>query len=182
MKSKIFLIGFMGSGKTHWGKIWAKKSQLNFFDLDEEIEKTLGKSVAQIFEKKDEEYFREKERDHLRKFEVKKNFILACGGGTPCFFDNLKWMNEQGSTIYMKLSSVEIFKRVMNETEKRPLIKKANTSELLFFIEQKLKERETFYRNATYVVNAEALNEDSLTKILFEDNSQSESILIEKKM
>ena len=168
MNSKIFLIGFMGSGKTHWGKIWAKKNQLNFFDLDEEIEKTLGKSVAQIFEKRDEEYFREKERDHLRKFETKKNFILACGGGTPCFFDNLQWMNEQGSTIYMKLSPAKIFERVIDKTKERPLINKINTSELLFFIEQKLKERETFYHKAKYTVNANALNEDSLNKILFE--------------
>ncbi len=160
----------MGSGKTHWGKIWAKKDQLSFFDLDEEIEKTLGQSVAQIFEKKGEEYFREIERDVLKKFEIKKNFILACGGGTPCFFDSLKSMNEQGSTIYLKLSATEIFERVINETEKRPLIKKINISELLFFIEQKLKERELFYRKATYSVNANALNEDALTKILFKND------------
>ena len=170
MNSKIFLIGFMGSGKTHWGKIWATKNQLNFFDLDEEIEKTLGKSVAEIFEKKGEGYFREMERRILRKFEMKKNFILACGGGAPCFFDNLQWMNEQGSTIYMELSPAEIFERVINETEKRPIIKKVNTSELLFFIEQKLKERKTFYHMATYIVNANALNENSLTKILFQND------------
>ncbi len=131
----------------------------------------MGDSVAKIFEKKGEEYFREMERDVLRKFEMKKNFILACGGGTPCFFDNLRWMNEQGSTIYMELSPAEIFERVINETEKRPLIKRVNTSELLFFIEQKLKERETFYRKATYIVNANALNEDSLIKILFENDT-----------
>ena len=168
MNSKIFLIGFMGSGKTHWGKIWAKKKHLKFFDLDEEIEKTLGKTIAQIFEKKGEEYFRERERNVLKKFEAKKNFILACGGGTPCFFDNLQWMNEQGSTIYMELSPAKILERVIHETEKRPLVKKVNTSELLFFIEQKLKERKTFYHMATYIVNANTLNEDSLTKILTE--------------
>lgn len=166
MNSKIFLIGFMGSGKTHWGKIWAKKNRLTFFDLDKEIENNLGKSVAHIFEKKGEEYFRQMERDVLREFETKNNFILACGGGTPCFFNNLQWMNEQGSTIYMELSPVEIFERVINETEKRPLLKKVNTSELLFFIEQKLKKREIFYHKATYIVDANALNEDSLTKIL----------------
>ncbi len=164
MNFKIFIIGFMGSGKTHWGKIWAKKNQLSFFDLDEEIEKTLGQSVAQIFEKKGEKFFREMERDVLKKFEIKKNFILACGGGTPCFFDNLKWMNEQGSTIYLELSAEKIFERVINETEKRPLIKKINISELLFFIEQKLKEREAVYHNATYTINASALNDDTLTK------------------
>ncbi len=79
MNSKIFLIGFMGSGKTHWGKIWAKKNELTFFDLDEEIENTVNESVAHIFDSKGEEYFRESERDHLRGFETKNNFILACG-------------------------------------------------------------------------------------------------------
>ncbi len=176
MNYRIFLIGFMGSGKTHWGKIWAKKNGLSFFDLDEEIENTLNESVAQIFDNKGEEYFRESERDHLRKFETKTNFILASGGGTPCFFNNLQWMNEQGSTIYMKLSPVEIFDRVIMEPEKRPLIKNVNTSELLFFIEQKLKGRETIYLKATYVVNANALNEDSITKVLFEDNLQNGSM------
>ncbi len=166
----------MGSGKTHWGKIWSKLNGLSFFDLDEKIENTFNESVAQIFDCKGEEYFRESERDHLRKFETKNNFILACGGGTACFFDNLQWMNEQGSTIYMKLSPVEIFDRLIKEPEKRPLIKKTNTSELLFFIEQKLIEREPFYYKATYIVNANALNEDSLTNVLFEDNSQKGSM------
>jgi shikimate kinase len=175
MNSKIFLIGFMGSGKTHWGKIWAKKNELTFFDLDEEIENTVNESVAHIFDSKGEEYFRESERDHLRGFETKNNFILACGGGTACFFDNLQWMKEQGSTIYMKLSPVEIFDRVIMEPDKRPLIKKTDTSELLLFIEQKLIEREAFYYQAKHILNANALNEDSLTKVLFEDKSQNGS-------
>jgi shikimate kinase len=166
MKLKIFLIGFMGSGKTHWGRVWARKNQLNFFDLDEQIEKTLGETIADIFEKKGEENFREMERYVLRKFDVKNNFVLACGGGTPCFMDNLQWMNEQGTTVYLQASPSEILEKVMNETQERPLLKKLNSSELLFFIEQKLKEREPYYKRAKYTLDANTLTATSLSGIL----------------
>lgn len=166
MGSKIFITGFMGSGKTFWGKIWAKENHLKFFDLDEQIEKKLGQSVAKIFEKKGEEYFREMERYVLKKFSLKNNFILACGGGTPCFFDNLQWMDEVGITVYLQSSPKQILDRIMNETVKRPLLNKLNQSELLFFIEQKLKEREPFYVQAKYILNANALTNRSLSEII----------------
>jgi shikimate kinase len=166
MKSKIFLIGFMGSGKTHWGKLWAEKKQVNFFDLDEQIEKTIGELVADIFEKKGEDYFREMEKLVLRKFEARNNFILACGGGTPCFFDNLQWMNDTGVTVYLKTTPSEILERVITEINERPLLKKVNPSELLFFIEQKLKEREPFYTQAKYILDTHSLNIRSLSEAL----------------
>jgi len=170
MKLKIFLIGFMGSGKSHWGRIWAGKNLLTFYDLDEQIEKTVGESIANIFEKKGEENFREMERYVLRKFDVKNNFVMACGGGTPCFFENIQWMNEQGITIYLQASPPEILEKIMNETEERPLLKKLNSSELLFFIEQKLKEREPFYKQATQILDTSALTVTSLSEILKNKN------------
>jgi shikimate kinase len=166
---KIFLIGFMGSGKTHWGRIWAQKNQLTFYDLDEQIEKTVGESVADIFEKKGEENFREMERYVLRKFNVKNNFVMACGGGTPCFLENLPWMNEQGITVYLEAKPSEILEKVMHETQERPLLKKLNSSELLFFIEQKLKEREPFYKQAKYTLDINDLTETSLSKVIKEN-------------
>ncbi|MEO6328985.1 MAG: shikimate kinase [Ginsengibacter sp.] len=166
MSSKIFITGFMGSGKTFWGKIWAQQNHLKFFDLDEQIEKKLGEPIAKIFEKKGEEYFREIERYVLRKFSLKKNFVLACGGGTPCFFDNLQWMNEHGTTIYLQASPHEILNRIMNETHERPLLNKMNQSELLFFIEQKLKEREAFYLQAKCLLNVNELTDYSLAEII----------------
>jgi shikimate kinase len=156
----------MGSGKSHWGKIWAGKNQLSFYDLDEQIEKTMGESIANVFEKKGEANFREMERYVLRKFETKNTFLMACGGGTPCFFENIQWMNEQGTTIYLQASPQEILEKVMNETEERPLLKKLNESELLFFIEQKLKEREPFYRQAKYTLDTNSLTITSLSEIL----------------
>ncbi|HUZ57767.1 MAG TPA: shikimate kinase, partial [Hanamia sp.] len=90
MENNIFLIGFMGSGKSHWGRIWASKTGYTFYDLDEEIEKTSKKSVEEIFKKYGEGKFREMESTHLKKFENKKKCLVACGGGSPCFFDNME--------------------------------------------------------------------------------------------
>jgi shikimate kinase len=158
---RYFLIGFMGSGKTHWGQKWAAKNKLTFYDLDNEIEKILGESVADIFEKKGENFFREMERYVLKKFNVSDNFIMACGGGTPCFFDNLQWMKDNGTVIYLQVSPPKVFDRVMDEKDKRPLIKKLNTSELLFFIEQKIKEREAYYSEAHHTLDDNVVNDDS---------------------
>jgi shikimate kinase len=163
---KVFLIGFMGSGKTHWGRIWAAKSGMTFFDLDARIEKAFKMEILDIFEKKGEEKFRELERYHLRKFEHEKNFLLACGGGTPCFSDNIEWMKTQGIVFYLKAKAQLILEQVMNETEQRPLLRKINPSELLFFIQKKLREREPYYSKADFTLNVEDLNEDSLSMIL----------------
>ncbi|HEX2683637.1 MAG TPA: shikimate kinase, partial [Ferruginibacter sp.] len=98
---KIFLVGFMGSGKTYWGRIWAQAYQLAFYDLDEVIEQDQGKTVAEIFKTYGEDRFRQIEAGTLRSFSEKNNCIVACGGGTPCFHDNMQWMNEQGTTVYL---------------------------------------------------------------------------------
>ncbi len=158
----IFLIGFMGSGKTHWGKLWAAKANYSFIDLDNEIEKALGKTVAKIFETNGEGFFRAKETEVLHNLNLSQTCIVACGGGTPCFNNNLAWMNEQGKTIYLKASLPTILQRVLLEQDKRPLLKKMNTAELQFFIEQKLKEREVFYNAASICLQGDELNEDMI--------------------
>ena len=164
--ANIFLIGFMGSGKTHWGKIWAVNNKRSFIDLDEMIEKTAGEKVAEIFEKKGEDHFRQLETTALKNCAVLTNTIIACGGGTPCYYDNMQWMNEQGTTIYITCTAAEILKRVALEQEKRPLFRKLNKAELLFFIEQKLKEREPFYRMAKITVTSHLLTPTSLPALL----------------
>ena len=162
----FFLIGFMGSGKTHWGKIWASLYGFTFIDLDEVIEKKEGKSIADIFEIKGESYFREIEAAALRSFDDLENTIIACGGGTPCFYGNIEWMNECGTTIYLYSTTQEILQRVLSEQDKRPLIKKMNKGELLFFIEQKLKERADFYNAATTTVLSSAADEQTFKSLL----------------
>ncbi len=162
----FFLIGFMGSGKTHWGKIWATVHGFTFIDLDEVIEITEGKLIADIFELKGEKYFRTLEAAALRSCSGLTNTIVACGGGTPCYEENMQWMNEQGITIYLSTTAPEILQRVLTEQEKRPLIKKMNPAELLFFIEQKLKERAPFYNAAKSILSTANLSEDSFGDLL----------------
>ncbi|MBC7887676.1 MAG: shikimate kinase [Ferruginibacter sp.] len=162
----VFLIGFMGSGKTHWGKIWAAVNQLSFVDLDEVIENKAGKSVAAIFDTMGEDHFRELEAAALRTCIDLKNTIVACGGGTPCFYDNMQWMNDHGTTIYITCTFEEIYQRILAEKEKRPLLKKINRAELIFFIEQKLKEREPFYKQAKSMVQSSLLTENSFPGII----------------
>ena len=162
VNTNIFLIGFMGSGKSYWGHKWALKNSHTFYDLDAEIEKAFGMAIEKIFEKHGEEKFRELERYHLQKFESKKSCLIACGGGAPCFFDNLDWMKQHGTIIYLKASPKYILMRIMDETSKRPLLKQVNSSELLFFIEKKLKEREPVYLKADYILDVEKLDNDSL--------------------
>ena len=159
----IFLIGFMGSGKTHWGKIWAQQKGFDFYDLDEMIETKEGQTIAAIFEKEGENYFRKIETKMLHSFSGKSNCIISCGGGTACFNENIQWMNDHGTTVYLAASPTYILSRVKEEKDKRPLINKLNEAELLFFIEQKLKEREPFYNQAQLILPVADLNENSLS-------------------
>ena len=163
---RFFLVGFMGSGKTHWGKIWAEAYGLNFIDLDEVIEKNEGKNIAAIFENNGEAWFRQIEALTLRSFAGAANTIIACGGGTPCFLNNMQWMNEHGTTIYLSSDSSEILKRVLPKQEERPLLSKMSEVELLSFIEQKLKERESFYTTAKFTLPTHNLSDNSFSKML----------------
>lgn len=155
----FFLNGFMGSGKSHWGRIWAAQYKLGFIDLDEIIEIEEGKSVVDIFESKGEDYFREIEAKKLRELGALKNTIIACGGGAPCFKDNMQWMNENGISVYLTATPDEILRRLAKGQAQRPLIKKLNQAELLFFIERKLKEREPFYNQANIILPSADITE-----------------------
>lgn len=167
---RIYLTGFMGSGKTHWGKIWAQKAGLTFYDLDELIENTHHQSVSEIFEKKGEDFFRKAEAEMLRETSMKDNCIIACGGGTPCFANNLKWMNDNGCTVYLKATPRQLLENVLLETEKRPLLKKLNSAEILFFIEKKLQERESFYAAAKMQLQVDDLNNETINHIITHAN------------
>ena len=152
----VFLIGFMGSGKSTVGKELAKALNCDFIDLDIYIQEKAGKTIPEIFEQMGETEFRLMEKDALRKVAALKNTVIATGGGVPCFYDNISLMNKYGITIYLKLSPVELFKRLTNERDFRPLIANKNDDELLQFIEIKLAERETFYNQASIVIDAES--------------------------
>lgn len=165
---KIFLIGMMGSGKSYWAEKLKKKLRIPAYDLDALIEMMEEKTVAEIFEEDGEEYFRKAEAKMLRLFAEKKQFILSCGGGTACHHDNMKWMNNNGITIWLDEPVETLAERLAKEKSKRPLIKLLNNSELRDFINKKLEEREAFYNQAAYRLNEKDLNEKAFSKILKE--------------
>jgi shikimate kinase len=159
VKQKIFLIGYMGSGKTTLGKLLAKKMDLQFLDIDLFIENRYHKSIASIFEERGEADFREIERRVLHEITGFENTIISTGGGLPCFFDNMEVMNEVGTTVYLKVSPDELVKRLSAGKNKRPLISGKNPEELRDFIETNLKKREPFYNKAAIVFEVEDIFE-----------------------
>ncbi len=156
----------MGSGKSYWGSIWANKLFLRFIDIDEVIEKQSGETIMQIFDMEGETAFRHLERKILENLVTEKDVIIACGGGTPCFFDNIQLMNNHGKTVYLKASVDQIISRVSGELHKRPLLKNLNDEELKSFIDDKLKEREPYYLQATLIIPVDELNENSIQSFI----------------
>jgi shikimate kinase len=162
---KIFLVGFMGSGKTHWGKIWAAQTGLQFFDLDHVIEAQENKTVAEIFEQNGEAYFRQMETDVLASFSSNNNCIISCGGGTPCFNNNIQWMNAHGTSIYFSAAAPDLLSRIIDERAKRPVFKDVADENLLTFIENKLAEREPFYSQAAITLPVKDITADTIKNI-----------------
>jgi shikimate kinase len=167
---KIFLIGFMGSGKTHWGKLLAEKLQLTFFDLDTVITEKENKTISDIFADKGEEYFRYKEKDVLEELvKENENFILSSGGGTPCFFNNIKFMKKNGRVVWLN-TSVDILKqRLLKERMSRPLIRNIGEDQLKAYIIRKLGERKMYYEQADVMVNEEGILLQPLIELLLKN-------------
>lgn len=163
---RVFLVGFMGSGKSYWGRRWAGLMGFDFVDLDEVIEAKLGKTVSDIFEQEGEELFRQTESDELRLLSGSENVIISCGGGTPCFHENMDWMNASGITVYLSSPAKLLFDNIMQDSVKRPLVKDVNDAEILYFVEKKLKERAPFYEKARITLSVTALNDNSLEQVL----------------
>ncbi len=145
----------MGTGKTHWGKLWALQAGYSFVDLDAEIEKETGVSVADIFAGKGEDYFRQREATILRQMLGKEKTIIACGGGAPCFFNNMKWMNTNGTTVLLNAGPGFILQNIKKQTGTRPLLSGMSDEEIVSFIKTKLVERAFFYNQAHIITNAE---------------------------
>lgn len=145
---KLFLVGFMGSGKTFLGQVLAERLGFGFLDLDARIEEAEGMSVAAIFEQHGEAGFREREAQCLRSLEAQQKTVVATGGGAPCFFENMDWMNQHGVTIYLHAQPAVLAARLLLEREKRPLVSSVDPAGLQAFIEKKLIERSPFYEKA----------------------------------
>ncbi|PWH86767.1 shikimate kinase [Brumimicrobium oceani] len=165
--NRIFLIGFMGVGKTSIGKRLANKLNIPFVDLDQEIEKKFKISINEFFSKYGELSFRKEETkmllDTIHEFQ---NAIISVGGGLPCFNQNMKTMNNNGVTCYLHRPPKELFHRLVNSKSERPLLKDLNDDQLLEFIENKVEEREAFYNQAKIVFNRDEQELDSMIKVL----------------
>ncbi|MEM7574591.1 MAG: shikimate kinase [Bacteroidota bacterium] len=142
----IFLIGFMGSGKSYVGKRLANALQRPFSDLDDRIESGTGKTISAIFANEGELAFREQEAEYLRKYKNNTPAIIACGGGTPCYHGNIDWMNQEGLTIFLDPSLDLLETRLRPETAHRPLL--AQQTDLRRFLKTKLMERRPAYEKA----------------------------------
>jgi shikimate kinase len=150
----FFVVGFMGCGKSYWGRIWAEAYGMSFYETDELIETAEGKTIAAIFETHGEAYFRKKENEILVTLAEKSNCIVSTGGGTPCFFDNMQLMNKYGTTVYLKAAPQLLAQRLMPEKAKRPIICNIADAELEAFIAAKLDERKYFYEQAELLLDA----------------------------
>jgi shikimate kinase len=161
----IFLLGFMGCGKSTKAKQLATKWDCPVIDLDAVIVANESKSIAEIFAAIGEEGFRKLENETLKNYDYPATCVVATGGGLPCFFDNMEWMNAHGKTVYLQMEPAQLVSR-LGKREKRPLIKDMDDEQLVHFIENKLKERDVYYKQAQLVINAFDLDGDKLDQAL----------------
>jgi Shikimate kinase len=157
---RIYLIGYMGAGKTTLGQLLAPELGFLFIDLDHAIENRYSRTVGELFSEKGEAGFREIERDVLREVSQTENVVISTGGGAPLFYDNMDFMNREGLTVYLKVSPEELVSRLKTEQEKRPLIRGKSEEELTAFISESLSKREGVYALSKLTFLAENLSSE----------------------
>ena len=158
----IYLVGFMGSGKSTIGKIVAKKLGFRFIDLDDVIESLHNMPIGDIFKTKGEDYFRSEERMTLQQLPSDENIIISTGGGCPCYFENMNWMNDHGITIYLDAHYGILYSRLHLEKKNRPLIAKFTDIELMEYILDVLPGRHTFYKKSKLTIEIKQETPDEL--------------------
>ena len=163
---KLFFIGFMGCGKTTWSRKLAAHLGYAFIDLDQVLEEQAGMTIAEYFSSFGEDAFRKLESSILKETAYPENAIISTGGGLPCFFDHMQWMNSNGRTLYIKLSPKTLAERLESGKAKRPVLQGKHGQELVAFIADKLIEREPYYNQATYIVDGINLSAEKLAGII----------------
>lgn len=162
----VCLVGYMGSGKTTIGRNLANLMNCPFFDLDNEIQKHVGKSIKDIFAIHGEVFFREKEREVLISLLHQENSVISTGGGTPCYLNNMEMINKNALSVYIKLTAGIICQRLKDSKEERPLLKQKSGDDLLQFIQRHLSEREKYYNQAKLTVEGENLTIEELLEVV----------------
>ena len=165
---RIYIIGYMGAGKSTVSVRLARKLGYERFDLDELFELRYKVSVHDFFHKYGQDLFRKFESQLLKETNTMDNAVISCGGGTPCFYDNMFWMNQHGLTVYLKMTHQIIHSRLIQSKKKRPLIARTRSEELLVFIRDHLRQRNIYYSQAKITVPGESLNMDQLLMLIQE--------------
>lgn len=158
--TRIILIGYMGAGKTTIGKILAKDLGIPFYDLDWYIETRMRKKVKQIFDERGEEGFRIIEKNMLHEVAEFEDVVVACGGGTPCFFDNMEYLVGQGDVVYLRGTPEVLFRHLKMGKGVRPLLLGKNDEELLQYIKENVKKREEYYMKANHIVDIPCMEDE----------------------
>ena len=165
---RIILIGYMGAGKTTVGKALAKELRMPFYDLDWYIESRMHKTVKAIFDERGEAGFRKIEYNMLHEVAEFEDIIISCGGGTPCFFDNIDYMNRQGETVYLKATPEVLYGHLKMGKTIRPLLLNKTADEVQVFIREQLAQREPYYSRAKHVLDVNLLDDYEKIKISVE--------------
>ena len=162
----------MGCGKTHWGKLLGQKLNMPFFDLDEKIAEHEGRSIPGIFAREGEEYFRLLEKDVLHLLtESHETFVMATGGGTPCFYNNIDYLKKKGTVVWINCSTDCLYHRLLKEKAQRPLISNIPDNELKSYIIKKYSSRKIFYQQANVILPEETIELDALVNRIFHSNT-----------
>jgi shikimate kinase len=159
---RIYLIGYMGSGKSTLGRELASRLNLSFLDMDQFIEMKYLKTVPDIFRDEGEKQFRNKEQVCLHEISSMKNVVVATGGGAPCFFDNMDLMNRTGCCVFLDVEPGELAARLMKADVVRPLIQEKQAEELVQTIEGMMRERRPYYEKARYILSGNSITADDV--------------------
>ena len=163
---KIYLMGFMGSGKSTIGILLSRLMKTDFIDFDRNLEREEGKSIAEIFDTLGEEKFRALEHLHLKKILSKDNVVVSLGGGTPCFHNNMEMINQSGVSVFLETDTATLAKRLLKEKNDRPLIRGLNEKELNHFIESSLAKRMPVYTKADHTVKGENKSPENIAQTI----------------
>lgn len=169
---RIFLVGYMGSGKTRTGKLLAKALNYGFMDVDELFEERYRISIRDFFKKYDEEAFRKLEHQLLSETILRDDVVYSMGGGTPCFFDNMEMLNRYGLTVYIKMPALALYHRLKDSKKQRPVLHRMTSDDLLPHIESQLVVRDPFYSRAGLIVNGINLNINELAQMIRDHTSE----------
>ncbi|PKP53313.1 MAG: shikimate kinase [Bacteroidetes bacterium HGW-Bacteroidetes-1] len=172
---RIYLVGYMGSGKSTVSKRLAQLMNFECVDLDQLFEEKFKIEIADFFKKYDESLFRLLESRLLKDTLKLSNTIIATGGGTPCFYDNMEWMNQNGITVYLQMHPLSIVYRLNDSKKKRPLVASKSQVELISFVRDHLRQRNIYYSQANIIIKSESLNINELSEIINSNRSYDNS-------